>query len=123
MPLFNRMRWDAVRDQRRDKTVVDILVSLEDVFIHAFERVHRVVVGEDVDGGSHHRVESPHFIKPENVIHMIVREENTIASLQVRTQRLLSKIRTRIQQNDSFLPGRIDESDRRARSKTSVSRV
>lgn len=121
--MLNRMRRHAVGDERCDKTIVDILVAFKDVFVHALKRVHRVVVGEDINRRTHHRVEPSNFVQSENVINVIVREEDAIAALNFGSQRLLAQIRPCIEQNHPFLTGLVVEYECGTRTQPFVARI
>lgn len=106
--------FNDVGDERSDKGFLNVLVRLKDVLVHTRERVHRVLIGVDVDGLFHHFVETTNFVESEGVIDMVVSEEDRVDSGDVFTKNLLAEIRRGIDHDDTINTLGIGELDRGA---------
>lgn len=118
-----RIGVDAVGDERRDEGLLDVLRWIEDVLIHAGEKLERVRLGVDIDRLLHHGVETADFIESPGVIDVVVRDEDGIEPVEFRTQGLLTKIRPRVDEDDAVVAVRIGEGDGGAGSEALVARV
>lgn len=116
-------QFQAHREQRRDEAVVPVLFFLKDVLVDAEERLHRVIVGVDINRRLHHRVESADLVEPEDVIDVVVREQDRVAAPQVVPKRLLTQIGGRVDEDRAFLTGVVDELNRRPGASARVTRV
>jgi hypothetical protein len=76
-----------------------------------------------VDRAALYRIEASHFIKPEAVINVIVREQDRVAALQVCTNRLNAKVRPCVEQYDTRLAFCVFKLQHSAGAKALVSRV
>jgi hypothetical protein len=109
MHINGALQIDDLRNERGHERVVDVLFALEDVLVYAKQMLHGVSVSKNLNRRFHHGVESTHFIETERVIHVIVREDDGIASIQSVTKRLHSQVRRRIDQHQPRLAVGVSE--------------
>lgn len=114
---------DGMGDQRGDEGRLDAVRRIEDVLINAVEGGEGGALGVDIDGPAHDGVEAADLVEAEDVIDVVVGEEDGVEGAQAVAQRLLSEVRSGVDQNGAGLAPRVDPLHEGAGAGACVARV